>query len=84
MAKLGALVVELAGGNPTRLEFAYLGRLAEHDTRLLTVAALNGAFQGRVEQPVNYVNAPLVAAERGIECARRAGAPRATSRVSCA
>ena len=42
--------------------------------RLLTVAALNGAFQGRVEQPVNYVNAPLVAAERGIKCARRAGA----------
>ena len=66
-AKLGALAVELAGGNPTRLEFAYHGRLAERDTRILTVAALNGAFQGRVEQPVNYVNAPLVAAERGIE-----------------
>jgi D-3-phosphoglycerate dehydrogenase / 2-oxoglutarate reductase len=66
-AKLGALVVELAGGHPTRLEFSYLGRLAERDTRILTVAALNGAFRGRVEEPVNYVNAPLVAAERGIE-----------------
>ncbi len=33
----------------------------------MTVAALNGAFQGRVDQPVNYVNAPLVADERGIE-----------------
>ena len=31
------------------------------------VAALNGAFQGRVEQAVNYVNAPVIAAERGIE-----------------
>jgi D-3-phosphoglycerate dehydrogenase len=31
------------------------------------VAALNGAFRGRVEQSVNYVNAPLVAKERGIE-----------------
>jgi D-3-phosphoglycerate dehydrogenase len=66
-AKLGSLAVELAGGHPTRLEFAYHGRLAERDTRILTVAALNGAFQGRVEQQVNYVNAPLVAAERGIE-----------------
>jgi D-3-phosphoglycerate dehydrogenase / 2-oxoglutarate reductase len=66
-AKLGALVVELAGGHPKRLEFSYLGRLAERDTRILTVAALNGAFRGRVEQPVNYVNAPLVAEERGIE-----------------
>ena len=45
---------------------AYHGRLADHDTRLLTAAALNGAFEGRTEHPVNYVNAPLVAAERGI------------------
>jgi D-3-phosphoglycerate dehydrogenase / 2-oxoglutarate reductase len=66
-AQLGALAVELAGGNAARLDFAYLGELAERDTRLLTVAALNGAFQGRVEEQVNYVNAPLVAQERGIE-----------------
>jgi D-3-phosphoglycerate dehydrogenase len=66
-AKLGALALELAGGSPERLDFRYLGKLAERDTRLLTVAALNGAFQGRVEEPVNYVNAPLVAQERGIE-----------------
>src|SRR5207302_3909006 len=32
-----------------------------------TVAALNGAFQGRADTPVNYVNAPLIAAERGID-----------------
>jgi D-3-phosphoglycerate dehydrogenase len=64
---LGALAVELAGGSPTRIDLMYLGRLAERDTRLLTVAALNGAFKERVEQPVNYVNAPLVARERGIE-----------------
>jgi D-3-phosphoglycerate dehydrogenase len=43
------------------------GERADYDTRLLTVAALNGAFRGRVDQPVNYVNAPLIAAERGIE-----------------
>src|SRR5213079_2430277 len=35
--------------------------------RLLTVAALNGAFQGRSDQPVNYVNAPLIAAEHGVD-----------------
>ena len=83
-AKLGALAVELAGGSPTRLEFVYHGRLAERDTRILTVAALNGAFQGRVEQPVNYVNAPLVAAERGIEVREesRRASPDFTSLVS--
>ena len=31
------------------------------------VAALNGAFQGRTDQPVNYVNAPVIAAERGVD-----------------
>jgi D-3-phosphoglycerate dehydrogenase len=66
-ANLGALAIELAGGTAQRLDFRYLGELAERDTRILTVAALNGAFRGRVEEAVNYVNAPLVAQERGIE-----------------
>jgi D-3-phosphoglycerate dehydrogenase len=66
-ATLGKLAVELAGGQPRRIALAYNGAIAEHDTRLLSVAALNGAFQGRVEQAVNYVNAPVIAAERGIE-----------------
>ena len=66
-AKLGRLAVELAGGHPRRIALSFHGGIADHDTRLLTVAALNGAFQGRVEQSVNYVNAPVIAAERGIE-----------------
>ena len=66
-AKLGRLAVELAGGHPRRIALSFNGAIADHDTRLLTVAALNGAFQGRVEQAVNYVNAPVIAAERGIE-----------------
>jgi D-3-phosphoglycerate dehydrogenase len=66
-AKLGRLAMELAAGRAERIELAYHGNLARYDTRLLTVAALNGAFQGHADQPVNYVNAPLVAQERGIE-----------------
>ena len=76
-ATLGRLAVELAGGQPRRIGLSYNGALADHDTRLLTVAALNGAFQGRVEQAVNYVNAPVIAAERGIEVTEeRSGAAR--------
>jgi D-3-phosphoglycerate dehydrogenase len=59
--------MELAVGRADRITLAYLGALAERDTRLLTLSALNGAFQGRCDQPVNYVNAPLIASERGIE-----------------
>jgi D-3-phosphoglycerate dehydrogenase / 2-oxoglutarate reductase len=66
-AALGRLALELAHGEPGKITLEYYGELAEHDTRLLTLAALNGAFRGRVDQPVNYVNAPLVAAERGID-----------------
>jgi D-3-phosphoglycerate dehydrogenase len=66
-AKLGRLAMELAAGRADQITLSYYGALAGYDTRLLTVAALNGAFQGRAEQPVNYVNAPLIAAERGIE-----------------
>ena len=66
-AKLGRLALDLARGETARIGLEYYGELAEYDTRLLTVAALNGAFQGRTDQPVNYVNAPVIAAERGIE-----------------
>jgi D-3-phosphoglycerate dehydrogenase / 2-oxoglutarate reductase len=66
-AKLGRLAMELAGGRADRVELTYYGNLSDYDTRLLTAAALNGAFQGRFDQPVNYVNAPLLAEERGIE-----------------
>ena len=65
-AQLGRLAMELAGGRATHIAVAAHGPLSDYDTRLLTVAALNGAFQGRVDQVVNVVNAPLLAAERGI------------------
>ena len=64
--KLGRLAVALTGGRPQRVVVAAHGPLSDYDTRILTVAALDGIFQGRVEQTVNYVNASLLAAERGI------------------
>ena len=68
-AKLGHLAMELSTGDVRRIAIEVYGELAEYDTRLLTVAALNGAFQGHTDEPVNYVNAPVVAADRGIEVA---------------
>lgn len=86
VSKLGRLAMELAEGRADRIQLTYFGHLAEFDTRLLTVAALNGGFEGRTEQPVNYVNAPLVAAERGIEVSeeRRAAARDFTNLVRVA
>jgi D-3-phosphoglycerate dehydrogenase len=66
-AKLGRLAMELTGGKADEIVVTTYGGLADYDTRLLTVSALNGAFQGRADRPVNYVNAPSIARERGIE-----------------
>jgi D-3-phosphoglycerate dehydrogenase len=66
-SQLGRLAMELSGGAAEVIVVTVYGALADYDARLLTVAALNGAFQGRADRPVNYVNAPLIAAERGIE-----------------
>jgi len=66
-SRLGRIAMELADGAAEEIVITAYGALADYDARLLTVAALNGAFQGRADRPVNYVNAPLIAAERGIE-----------------
>jgi D-3-phosphoglycerate dehydrogenase / 2-oxoglutarate reductase len=66
-ARLGRLATALVSARPERIVVAAHGPLSEYDTRLLTVAALNGVFQDRVDQTVNYVNAPVIAAERGLD-----------------
>jgi D-3-phosphoglycerate dehydrogenase len=69
-SQVGRLAMSLAD-HPSvdRIEVAYTGHLADFDTRLLTLAVLNGAFEGRVEENVNFVNAPAIAEERGIHVA---------------
>jgi D-3-phosphoglycerate dehydrogenase / 2-oxoglutarate reductase len=65
--KLGALAMGIAEGAPMeRVEIEFLGRIAERDTRFLTLAVLMGVLTGRVEDEVNLVNAPSLAEERGI------------------
>ena len=54
-------------GHVDRVEVAFRGRIAEHDTRLLGIAVLVGILSGHTEEPVNLVNAPAMAEDRGIE-----------------
>jgi D-3-phosphoglycerate dehydrogenase len=65
--KLGRLAMELAGGRAEKIEVSYYGNMAGYDTRLVTLAVLNGAFEDREEQPVNWVNARVIAEDRGIQ-----------------
>jgi len=64
--RLGAILTGLADGAISSVSFEYLGRIAEADTRVLTLAALKGCLSGVVHEPVSFVNAPVIARERGI------------------
>ena len=66
-SRLGRIAMELADGVAEEIVITAHGALADRDTRLLGVAALDGAFRGRADRPVNFVNAPSIAAERGVE-----------------
>jgi D-3-phosphoglycerate dehydrogenase / 2-oxoglutarate reductase len=65
--KLGRLAQALGEGAPDRVEVEFRGRLAEQDTRILGIATLVGILSGHTEEPVNLVNGPHMAEERGIE-----------------
>jgi D-3-phosphoglycerate dehydrogenase len=64
--KMGRLQGQLAEGALSAVEMIYAGQLAEDDARLLTPAFLMGLLQPILDEPVNLVNAALVAQSRGI------------------
>ncbi len=69
-SQLGRIAVSLAeGASIDRIEVVYEGGLSDHDTRLLTIAVLNGVLAGHTEEEVNLVNAHSLAEERGIAVA---------------
>ena len=65
--KLGRLAQGLGDGSIDRVVAEFRGRIAEHDTRLLGLSVLVGILSGHTEEPVNLVNAPQMAEQRGIE-----------------
>jgi D-3-phosphoglycerate dehydrogenase len=65
--KLGRIYTALASGIAARIDLEVRGEIAGKDVRVLELAALKGVFSDVVEEPVTYVNAPLLARERGVE-----------------
>lgn len=64
--KLGKLITHLVHGVIDEIEFETLGSISEYDTSLLTVALLKGFLENVSTESVTYVNAPMLAMERGI------------------
>lgn len=65
--KLGQLFSGLARGPITSLDVEVRGELVDYDVKVLKLAALKGVFTNVVSESVSYVNAPLLAEQRGIE-----------------
>jgi len=65
--RLGRIFTSLADGIAQQLDVVVRGEITAHDVTVLELAALKGVFADVVEEDVSYVNAPLLAAERGLE-----------------
>ena len=63
--KLGRIFTGVAGEVAQQLDVEVRGEITDYDVKVLELAALKGVFTDIVEDQVSYVNAPLLAAERG-------------------
>ena len=67
MEKLGRVFTALAGGVAASVIVEVRGEITAYDVSVLQLAALKGVFADVVEEQVTFVNAPVLAAERGVE-----------------
>jgi D-3-phosphoglycerate dehydrogenase len=67
--KLGLLVGALSTELPTAISVQVRGELASEEVEVLRLSALRGLFSAVIEDQVTFVNAPALAAERGVEAA---------------
>nr|WP_217499099.1 phosphoglycerate dehydrogenase [Leifsonia sp. C5G2] len=65
--KLGQVFSGLAASPVTSVDVEVRGELADYDVSVLKLAALKGIFTNIVSETVSYVNAPLLAEQRGVE-----------------
>jgi len=65
--RIGSLYAQLQGKAPTEVRVVYRGEVGDRDCRPINAAVLKGLLENVVEAPVNTVNAPLLASERGIK-----------------
>ncbi len=65
--KMGSFIGQTINGGITAVQIEYRGEAAELQSAPMHVAALKGLLAPILEETVNYVNAPSIAKERGIE-----------------
>ena len=71
--QLGQIASSLAEDAVERIDVQVLGDLVEHDVRVLELSAVKVVLQMLVHDPVSFVNAPVLAEQRGVEVAMETG-----------
>ena len=64
--KVGALQAQMVPGAPVEVDIEGSGDVADHDMKAITASVLKGLLSPMMDSTVNYVNAPVIARERGI------------------
>ncbi|MGZ2224971.1 phosphoglycerate dehydrogenase [Glutamicibacter nicotianae] len=64
--KLGRIFNALASGSLTSIDVEVAGEIASLDVKALELSALKGVFMDVVSDQVSYVNAPVLAEQRGV------------------
>jgi D-3-phosphoglycerate dehydrogenase len=65
--KLGKVFTAVAGGVAASVTVEVNGEIATHDLSVLRLATTKGLFASVVDERVTYVNAPQLAADRGVD-----------------
>ncbi|MEW6185294.1 MAG: phosphoglycerate dehydrogenase [Thermodesulfobacteriota bacterium] len=64
--RMGAFQSQILEGAMTDVTIEYLGEVAAFDTKAMTVSVLKGLLTPMLKDVVNFVNAPILARDRGI------------------
>jgi D-3-phosphoglycerate dehydrogenase len=83
--KVGSLQTQLAEGAIQRIEIQLKGEAISDHVKPITVAILKGMLEPVLHQPVNYVNAPHLAQQRGMTVSQTGGlvTPDYANLISC-
>ncbi|MFH0772514.1 MAG: phosphoglycerate dehydrogenase [Candidatus Omnitrophota bacterium] len=65
--KMGLMMAQLTEGRIKEIKIEYSGDIVEHDLASVTIAFLKGFLTPILQETVNFVNASVIAKERGIK-----------------
>ncbi|MBS3733842.1 MAG: phosphoglycerate dehydrogenase [Phycisphaerae bacterium] len=73
-SRMGSILAGITPGAVQRVEVIYRGNIADMNVQPLTTYFLVGLMAPHMDQPVNVINAPVLAKQRGVEVAETTSA----------